>query len=475
MTVRLPSRTDRRGGADRAIPSRVHLVGAGGMHMSAIGQILLGRGHRVSGSDIALSEFTERLRALGATMHDGHDAANIGDAELVVATAAAREDNAELVAARERGVPVILRAEMVQRLLEGRRVLAVAGTHGKTTTSALLAVIAIAGGLDPLVLVGGDAPDLGGNARDGDGELAIVEADEYAEAFLQYTPHIALITNVEADHLDYYGTEARVREAFTAFAERVQPSGTLIVCADSPIAAAIGDQRRALGASVERYALAAEAEWRAIRLRLNEHGAYDFTAALDGAELGPVSLRVAGRHSVANALGALAVALRSGVDFHSAARTAATFSGVRRRFEVVAEVAGVTLMDDYAHHPTEIRATLSAARQRFAGRRLVVCFQPHTYSRTSYLLDGFRGCFEGVDALYILRTYAARETPDAGMDGRALAAELQAPPAIYVDTFEEAVDRLSSELRSGDVCFTVGAGDVTALGPMLRERLERDL
>ena len=304
---------------------------------------------------------------------------------------------------------------------------------------------------------------------------AIVEADEYAEAFLQYTPHIALITNVEADHLDYYGTEARVREAFTAFAERVQPSGTLIVCADSPIAAAIGDQRRALGASVERYALAAEAEWRAIRLRLNEHGAYDFTAALDGAELGPVSLRVAGRHSVANALGALAVALRSGVDFHSAARTAATFSGVRRRFEVVAEVAGVTLMDDYAHHPTEIRATLSAARQRFAGRRLVVCFQPHTYSRTSYLLDGFRGCFEGVDALYILRTYAARETPDAGMDGRALAAELQAPPAIYVDTFEEAVDRLSSELRSGDVCFTVGAGDVTALGPMLRERLERDL
>ena len=227
------------------------------------------------------------------------------------------------------------------------------------------------------------------------------------------------------------------------------------------------------GAHVERYAITAQADWRALQLRINEHGGYDFTAQLDGSELGRVSLRVPGRHNVANALGALAVAMRAGVDFNRAAQAAAAFTGVRRRFELVGEVGGVTVMDDYAHHPTEVRATLAAARQRFAGRRLVVCFQPHTYSRTAYLLDGFRNCFEGAQALYILHTYAARETPDAGLDGRALAAEIAAPAAVYVDSFEEAAERLAGELREGDVCFTIGAGDVTRLGPMLLQRLER--
>ena len=471
--ARLTSRAERNGSNGGAIPSHVHLVGAGGIHMSAIGQILLARGHAVSGSDLAPSEHTARLQELGATIYEGHAAANVGDAELIVATAAALDDNPELIAARELGLPVLVRAEMVQRLLTGRQLLAVAGTHGKTTTSALLALIAIDGDLDPLVLVGGDAPDLGGNARDGDGEFAVVEADEYAEAFLQYEPRIALITNIEADHLDYYGSEAKLREAFVAFAARVLPDGTLVVCADSPAAAELGEARRQAGAHVERYAIAAQAEWRALQLRINEHGGYDFTAQLDGSELGRVSLRIPGRHNVANALGALAVAMRAGVDFNRAAKAAAAFTGVRRRFELVGETGGVTVIDDYAHHPTEVRATLVAARQRFAGRRLVVCFQPHTYSRTAYLLDGFRDCFEGAQALYILRTYAARETPDAGLDARALAAEIAAPPAVYVDSFEEAAQRLAGDLREGDVCFTIGAGDVTQLGPMLLQRLER--
>jgi UDP-N-acetylmuramate--alanine ligase len=366
----------------------------------------------------------------------------------------------------------MLRAEMVQRLIADRDVLAVAGSHGKTTTSSLLALMTLNAGLDPLVLLGGDSRDLGGNARDGDGRVAVVEADEYAEAFLQYAPAIALITNIEADHLDYYGTEARLLAAFQSFAERVRPDGTLIVCADSPNAATIGERRRAAGARVERYALDAEAEWRALQLRPNDHGGLDCAVRLEGAELGRLSLRLPGRHNVANALGALAAAMRAGVDFNRAAQSVADFTGARRRFEHVADAAGVTIMDDYAHHPTELRATFAAARQRFRGRRLVVCFQPHTYSRSRYLLEGFRTAFEGVDELFVLATYAAREPADAGMDAAALALEIERPLARYVATFEEAAGAIAASLRAGDVFFTVGAGDVVELGPMIRERLE---
>ena len=461
-----------RAAPSATIPKRVHLVGAGGVHLSAIGQILLTRGHVVTGSDLTRSDYTERLQAQGATIYEGHAPANLGRAELVVATVAAPEDNPELLAAHDRGVEVVVRAEMIQRLLADREVLAVAGSHGKTTTTALVALMAVQGGLDPLVLLGGDSPDLGGNARDGGGSVAVVEADEYAEAFLEYTPRIALVTNIEPDHLDYYGSPEGLRAAFSDFASRVTEDGTLIVCADSPWAAELGSDRRAEGARVERYGLAADAEWRAVQLRVNDRGGFDATVRLDGAELGPLSLRVPGRHNVTNALGALAVAMRAGVDFKRAAQAAGKFAGTRRRFELVAEVAGVTLLDDYAHHPTEIRATLSSARQRYPGRRLVGCFQPHTYSRSQYLLEGFRTCFESLDELFVLPTYAARETADAGIDAETLAREIERPPARYVESFEEAADVIGGELRDGDVCVTLGAGDIDALQPLLRARLE---
>ena len=464
----------RAGASGAPIPKRVHLVGAGGVHLSAIGQILLARGHIVTGSDLAPSAYTQRLEAQGATVYAGHAPSNLGRAELVVATAAAPADNPELAAARERGVTVLLRAEMVQRLIANRRVLAVAGSHGKTTTTALLALLADRGGLDPLVLLGGDSPELGGNARDGAGAFAVVEADEYAEAFLEYEPQLAIVTNIEPDHLDWYGTPERLRAAFLGFAERVQPDGTLFVCADSPWAAELGAQRRAAGARVERYGFASEAEWRATQVRAGEHGGLDCTVLLDGAELGRLSLQVPGRHNVVNALGALAVAMRAGVDFHRAAQAAAEFTGTRRRFEAAGEAAGVTFVDDYAHHPTEVRATVAAARQRFPGRRLVGCFQPHTYSRSAYLLEGFRSCFEGLDALFVLPTYAARETPDQGLDGERLAAEIASPPARYATSFADAADQVAGELRRGDVCLTLGAGDVDRLLPLLRARLEPD-
>ena len=475
MMARLRSRAGDGGAPIEVAPHQVHLVGAGGIHMSAIGQILLQRGHAVTGSDLAPSEHTARLEALGGAVYRGHAAEQLGEAQLVVTTAAAKPDNPELEEARRRGIPVIVRAEMVQRLLADRRLLAVAGSHGKTTTSSLLALMGVRGGLDPLVLLGGDSRELGGNAREGEGEYAVVEADEYAEAFLQYEPQIALVLNIEADHLDYYGTAERVRQAFASFAERVVPEGTLVVCADAPWALALGKARQAAGARVERYSLASRsltaADWRAEQLRVNDRGGYDFTASLDDVELGRVSLQVPGRHNVANALGALAVAMRAGVDFNSAALAAAEFTGARRRFDLTGEAAGVTVLDDYSHHPTEVRAMIASARQRFGTRRLVVCFQPHTFSRTEYLLDEWRTCFEGIDVLHILPTYAAREEPDAGLDGRALTAEVTTPRATYLDGYQQATGVLAGELRAGDVLVTVGAGDITELGPMVLERL----
>jgi UDP-N-acetylmuramate--alanine ligase len=465
-------------GNGTAIPQRVHLVGAGGMHMSAIGEILLARGHVVTGSDLVTSEHTRRLQAHGATIYEGHAASNLGRAELVVTTVAAHDDNPELRAARERGVPVIVRAEMVQRLIADRDVLAVAGTHGKTTTTTLLALMTVQGGLDPLVLSGGDSRDLGSNVREGQGRIAVVEADEYAEAFLQYSPKFALVTNMEADHLDYYQTEERYLRAFDAFAERVVPDGTLFACADNAHASALALTRRNAGARVERYAIDSDAEWRAVNLRGNDRGGLDCTVQLEGADLGRLSLQLPGRHNVQNALGALAMAMRAGVDFRRAAQAASECTGAIRRFEHIADIDidgpgfGVTLMDDYAHHPTEVRATLLAARQRFPGRRLVGCFQPHTYSRSQYLLEGFKTCFEALDVLYILGTYAARESIDAGMDAEALAREITQPPAVYLATFEEATERIAADLKAGDVFFTIGAGNVDSLGAMLKAKLE---
>ena len=491
MMARLLPR--RPGGRERGtpIPRRVHLVGAGGIHMSAIAELLLARGHLVSGSDLAPSAITRRLQELGATIYSGHDASHIGSAELVVSTAAAGEENPEIRAARSRGTPVAMRAEMVARLVAGRELLAVAGTHGKTTTSTLLALMLVGGALDPLVLLGGQSRDLAALAppgepalpaagtalRAGSGAHAVVEADEYAGAFLHYAPRVAVVTSVEPDHLDYYGTEARLREAFSGFAARVVEGGTLVVCADDPGAAMLGAAREAAGARVESYGIAEAGgpSWRATALRLNDQGGYDFTARWNERELGALSLRVPGRHNVLNALAALAAAMRAGVDFHRAAAAAAAFTGAHRRFEEHGEVAlgggSVTLLDDYAHHPTEVRATVAAARQRYPGRRLVGCFQPHTFSRSAYLLEGFRRCFEGLAALYLVPTYAAREPASAGLDAGALAGEIERPRATYLEELESGADRIAAELEPGDVFLTLGAGPVDRLLPMVRARL----
>jgi UDP-N-acetylmuramate--alanine ligase len=452
-----------------AIPHRVHLVGIGGMHMSAIARILLTWGHEVSGSDLRPTPLTDALVALGAKVYAGHDAANLGTPGLVVTTSAAHGDNPELVAAHERGLTVIKRAEMVARLMEGREGLCIAGTHGKSTTSGLVAYLLAECGRDPTYLIGAEVPGLGSNAAAGGGAHVVVEADEYDRAFLSYRPRVGLVTNVEPDHLDYYKTYEAMKEAFAGFAATVQPGGSLFLCADSSEALSLRPFA-APAVNVETYALDADADWRAELLE-PAAGSQAFRVTHRGAAFGDFTTVLAGRHNVQNALGAVAVGFTAGLSASEMAPALARYTGVRRRFERVGEAAGIPVYDDYAHHPTEVEATVAAIRQRFPDKRVVALFQPHTYARSRYLLDGFRGCFRGIDRLFILETYAAREAIADGITGEQLAAEITSPPASYAADFAAAADMVAAELRPGDVFFTVGAGDVDTVGPMVLERL----
>ena len=454
-------------------PSWVHLVGIGGMHMSAIAQILLSEGIAVSGSDLALTPLTDRLEALGAIVHAGHDAANLGDAGLVVTTAAAKRDNPELAEARRRGTPVLMRHEMVARLMQGRIALAIAGAHGKTTTTSLVAFMLKRAGLEPSYLIGGESLDLGGNAAPGAGKHIVVEADEYAGAFLAYHPQIAVVLNIDVDHLDYFGSEAALLDAYRGFMTNVPANGVLIAGADSHrLAALLATCRPALLARVERFSLERDADWRADEI-VPEPGGSSFSINSRQGSHGRYRLHLPGRYNVANALAAFAAGHAAGLNDEVMRQAIANFHGAHRRFELIGTAAEITVIDDYAHHPTEVAAMLAAARARYPGRRLVVIFQPHTFSRTQYLLDGFRGCFAEADVLFLLQTFAARETPEAGIDARRLADEVRAPRPHFIETAAEAVSALALELRSGDVCLTVGAGSVTQIGPLLIEEVRR--
>ena len=455
------------------VPERVHLVGIGGAHMSAIAQILHAWGHTVTGSDQLSGAMTDKLARLGITVAIGHTAENVGDAQLVVITSAAHADNPEIVEARRRGIPVVKRAEMVARLMEGRYSIAVAGTHGKTTTSGLIAHMLVEAQLEPTYLIGGEVRSLGTNAAPGEGRYIVVEADEYDRAFLSYTPDVAVVLNIEPDHLDIYGTVDEMAGAFRQFMASAPADGHVIACADSPRvseAVAAGGMR---ARDVQTYGLRERATWTAGETR-HDAGGQTFSVARDGESFGAFTVGLPGEHNVSNALAGIVAGSTIGIDKGVMRAAIASYRGAARRFELVGEHHGITVMDDYAHHPTEVRVgTIAAARQRFGARRLVVLFQPHTFTRTRYLLDEWRTCFEGADALYITHTYAAREQPDAGLSGADLARAVTSPAAVYVDSFEDAADRIAADLLDGDVFFTVGAGDVDRVGPMVLERLRR--
>jgi len=467
------------------LPPNVHLVGAGGIHLSGIGEILLQNGHKVTGSDLIDSDSTRRLAKRGAKIHIGHSETNIGHPDLVVTTAAAKIDNPELKAAREKGIPIISRAEMVNRLISDRQLLAVAGSHGKTTTSSLATLMAQNAGLDPIALIGGNIPDLNNsNVLNGRGQTAIVEADEYADAFLSYKPSIAVITNVDPDHLDYFGTEQIFFDSFKKFTSQIVSGGVLLVCADDEGAINIAENTPRTDLQMETYSVCArKGDWYAQSIEYKKD-VTEFDVFFKKQKLGTASIKLVGQHNVGNFLAALAGSMHAGVDFMTAAQAARTFRGARRRFELVGEITipdgpkdtknyPISVIDDYAHHPTEIRATILAAKNRYPNRRIIACFQPHTFSRTKYLLDEFKSCFEGIDSLLLLKTFAAREDPVDGLSARDLANLIENIEVSYVDSIDQAVAGTVKKIKPGDVFISIGAGDVTRVPWLLLPELQK--
>jgi UDP-N-acetylmuramate--alanine ligase len=358
---------------------------------------------------------------------------------------------------------------MVARLMEGKVGAGIAGCHGKSTTSGLVAYMLVAAGRDPTYLIGAEVADLGNNAAAGHGDHVVVEADEYDRAFLSYHPDVALVTNVEADHLDYYKTYDAVKEAFAGYAANVKPGGTLVLCADNAEALRLRSSVQP-GVNVVTYGFSETAGWRATEVSTRGLG-QSFMVNHDGEPVRRFEIALPIRHNVQNALGAIVVCHMLGLTMDEIAQGLARYRGVQRRFELKGEAAGVLVYDDYAHHPTEIADTAAAAKEHFPGHRIVALFQPHTYARSRYLLEGFRHCFEAFDRLFILETYAAREAIADGMTAKQLSEEITSPPPTYCETFEGAAEAVAADLRPGDVFFTVGAGDVDSVGPMVLEHL----
>ncbi len=443
----------------------VHFVGIGGAGMVGLARILVAQGYRVTGSDRSDSPALGMLRDLGATVHVGHDAASVGDAALVVISAAVRDENVEVAAARTCGMPVVKRAALLGALANARRCIAVAGTHGKSTTSGMIAFILSMLGHDPLFVVGAEIRDLGTSARNGAGPLAVVEADEYDYSFLHLTPDIAVITNIEHDHPDIFPTIDTYLHAFARFASQTRAGGTMIVGADDPhsaaIVAAMAGQR-----NVQTVGIARTADWQIV------FAADGGVALTHGGEMiGRTTLAVAGEHNARNAAMAVAACAAVGVDVSAALRIVATYRGVGRRFEVVGEAAGIMVIDDYAHHPTEVRATLAAVRARYPERRIVAVFQPHTYSRSSLYAAAFAEALSGADAAFVTDIYAAREPDPGTIHARDIADAVAGERGVYSGDLAMTVTCIMAAIAPGDVVLTLGAGDITTVGPLVLQRL----
>lgn len=439
-------------------------MGIGGAGMSGIAEVLANLGFQVSGSDLVESEATRRLRRRRIRIFLGHSPENLGSCQAVVYSSAVSPDNPEVAEARRRRLPVLPRAEMLAELMRLKRAVCIAGTHGKTTTTSLTAWVLAAGGLDPTAVIGGRFANLRGGVRHGRGLYFVAEADESDGSFLLYSPSIAVITNIDDDHLDHYGTPEKIADAFVRFANRVPFYGCVIADGEDPGFQAV---RSRLRRRVVTYGLNS-GDLVARRMRLSPGGS-SFEAEWEGRPLGPARLSVPGEHNVRNALAATAVGLLLGVSFGKIRRALATFRGVKRRLEKIGEAGGVAFLDDYGHHPTEIRAALAAVRRMFPGRRLWVLFQPHRYSRTQLLAEKFGSCFEEADGVEVLPIYPAGEKEIPGVSHRLIEEAIRSRSPQRLLTSSNGEPAVPARLKPGDVLLTLGAGDVWKIGRRILE------
>lgn len=453
--------------------NNVYLVGIGGAGMSAIATVLMEMGYGVCGSDIKESPGMLVLRKKGAVVGVGHRAENLGSPDLVVVSSAISDTNTEVMEARRRGIPIVSRAEMLSALMDTKVGIAVAGTHGKTTTTSMVASVLSQGGLDPTYLVGGELNDVGANARYGKGEYLVAEADESDGSFLLLNPKYSIVTNIEGDHLDYFGTIENAKDMFLSFLRNLSPEGVAVVCGDQEESRVVAEAYVEEGGKAVLFGSGSVCRYRMTDMEFEKEST-GFTLEMNGDSLGKVELTVPGKYNLYNALAAASLGLELGMDFSDISRGLSRFGGVRRRFERVGERSGIRIIDDYAHHPTEVEAVLKAARA-FAKRRLVAVFQPHRYTRTQLLHERFGSSLGEADLVIITDVYAAGEFPLPGVSGKlildSLLKHFPHKDAVYLPRRADLKRHIPPLLREGDLMLTLGAGDITGCGREIMEEL----
>ena len=441
----------------------IHFVGIGGIGMSGIAELLLNLGYKVSGSDLHSTDITERLQGLGGTIYKGHTAENISGADVVVVSSAIDSDNPEVQKAGQNSIPVIPRAEMLAELMRLKYSIAIAGAHGKTSTTSIVASVLACGGLDPTVVIGGKLKSIGSNAVLGEGDYIVAEADESDGSFLKFSPTIAVVTNIDKEHLDFYEDLDAIKTVFLNFLDRIPFYGLAVLCLDNE---PIQDLIPRLKKRYTTYGMSSQADFQIRDVKFSQQSSR-FNVYYRGRKMGRINLNLPGIHNVYNATASIAVGVELDVDFNQIKTALETVEGVQRRLEIKGESRGITVIDDYGHHPTEIKVTLEAIEENWPDRRKVVVFQPHRYSRTQALFDEFSRAFYQSDILIVMPIYAASEKKIKGVNSRRLCEEIKAhghKEVVYADGFKAALSRLHKTLQSGDVLLTLGAGDVWKVG-----------
>jgi len=448
----------------------IHFVGIGGIGMSGIAELLLNLGYKVSGSDLRYSDITRNLEELGGVLFEGHAEDQIEGADVIVTSSAVKPDNPEVLAARQLSVPVIPRAEMLAELMRLKYSVAIAGAHGKTTTTSIVASVLGEGGFDPTVVIGGKLKSLGTNAVHGQGDFIVAEADESDGSFLKMSPTIAVVTNIDREHLDYYDDLDDIKSVFLNFIEKVPFYGLAVLCLDNE---SIQDIIPKIKSRFTTYGMSSQADFQARNVQF-EGMTSRFTVYHFGERLGEIVLNLPGVHNVLNSMSSITVGVELGIPFDRIKQALETIEGVQRRLEIKGETKGIVVVDDYGHHPTEIKTTLQAARESWPDRRIVVVFQPHRYSRTQALFDEFTRAFYQSDLLVVLPIYAAGEKEIPGTDGHSLYKGIKAHGhrnVVFKEDFQATVDYLDEVSKAGDILLTLGAGDVLKVGEMALEQL----